>query len=88
MRNALLITITLVAAVAGTAARAEGNSRDGGAAARSESAASANEALRANGTRMPGPARPTVTHTQSTDTQIEAENRKLERKVRSICRGC
>jgi hypothetical protein len=43
---------------------------------------------RVNGTTMPGPSRPTVTKNQNSDAKIEDENRKLDRVVRSICRGC
>jgi hypothetical protein len=44
--------------------------------------------LRSNGTRMPGPSGPTAVNDQSSDAKIEMENKKLDRTVRSICRGC
>jgi hypothetical protein len=46
------------------------------------------DALRANGTRMPGPNAPTRTSSQDSDAQISTENRKLDNAVKSICRGC
>jgi hypothetical protein len=45
-------------------------------------------ALRSNGTRMPGPDAPTKTSNQDSDARIEAENRRLDNAVKSICRGC
>jgi hypothetical protein len=37
---------------------------------------------------MPGAAGPTTTKEQSSDAQIDAENRKLDQTVKSICKGC
>jgi hypothetical protein len=51
-------------------------------------AGSSGGALRANGTVAPGTAGPTVTQEQNSDATIDAENRKLDRKVKSICKGC
>jgi hypothetical protein len=44
--------------------------------------------LRQNGTRMSGNGQPTTTTETNSDAQIDTENRKLEGKVKSICRGC
>jgi hypothetical protein len=44
--------------------------------------------LRQNGTQMSGNGQATKTTEQSSDAQIDAENRKLEGKVKSICKGC
>lgn len=44
--------------------------------------------LRSNGTRMPGRGGPTTTKEQSSDGMIDAENRKLNHALNSICRGC
>lgn len=44
--------------------------------------------LRSNGTRMPGAGEPTVTSQQDSDNLINAENRKLNHALNSICRGC
>jgi hypothetical protein len=44
--------------------------------------------VRQNGTRMPGNGQPTTTSETNSDAQINAENRKLDAKVKSICRGC
>jgi hypothetical protein len=46
------------------------------------------DALRANGTRMPGPNAPTRTSSQDSDAKVNAENRRLDNAVKSICRGC
>jgi hypothetical protein len=53
-----------------------------------QSSGGGNGALRSNGTRMPGPAGPTATKEQSSDAQIDAENRRLDKMVKSICKGC
>jgi hypothetical protein len=45
-------------------------------------------ALRQNGTRMPGSNSPTTTSTRDSDSKIDAENRKLDQTVKSICKGC
>jgi hypothetical protein len=44
--------------------------------------------LRSNGKRMPGANTPTTTSEQSTDDVINAENRRLDHALNSICRGC
>jgi hypothetical protein len=44
--------------------------------------------LRQNGTRMPGLNGPTTTRDQDSDQKIDEENRKLDRMVKSICKGC
>jgi hypothetical protein len=44
--------------------------------------------LRSNGTRMPGANGPTTTKEQDSDAQIDKENQKLDRMVKSICKGC
>jgi hypothetical protein len=44
--------------------------------------------LRQNGAQMSGNGQATKTTEQSSDAQIDAENRKLEGKVKSICKGC
>jgi hypothetical protein len=44
--------------------------------------------LRSNGTRMPGPDAPTAKADQDSDAKIDAENQKLDRTVKSICKGC
>jgi hypothetical protein len=49
---------------------------------------STNSALRQNGTTMPDSGGPTATREQNSDAQINAENRKLDRTVTSICKGC
>jgi hypothetical protein len=37
---------------------------------------------------MPGNGERTKTDENSSDVQIDAENRKLDGKVKSICKGC
>jgi hypothetical protein len=37
---------------------------------------------------MPGRGGPTTTKEQSSDGMIDAENRKLNHALNSICRGC
>ena len=37
---------------------------------------------------MPGNGEATKTTDQDSDAKIDAENRKLEGKVKSICKGC
>jgi hypothetical protein len=37
---------------------------------------------------MPGPNAATTTRNEDSDARIDAENRKLDEKVKSICRGC
>ena len=44
--------------------------------------------LRSNGTTMTGNGRPTRTRTEDLDAQLNAENSKLDSKVKSICKGC
>ena len=44
--------------------------------------------LRSNGTRMPGANGATTTKEQGSDAVIDAENRKLNHALNSICRGC
>jgi hypothetical protein len=44
--------------------------------------------LRSNGTRMPGGSGATTTKEQSSDAMIDAENKKLDRALNTICRGC
>jgi hypothetical protein len=48
----------------------------------------ADGALRSNGTTMPGSSRQTATTDRNSDATIDAENRKLDRAVGSICKGC
>jgi hypothetical protein len=48
----------------------------------------ADSALRSNGTTMPGPARQTATKDRDSDAAIDEENRRLDRTVGSICKGC
>jgi hypothetical protein len=48
----------------------------------------ADGALRSNGTTMPGSSRQTATTDRDSDATIDAENRKLDRAVGSICKGC
>ena len=43
---------------------------------------------RDNGTLAPGPGKPTVTQEQDSDAQINEENRRLNRAMNNICRGC
>jgi hypothetical protein len=71
-------------------AHAEGRSSDGsaGSAARSTGTPFASDALRANGTRMPGPNTPTRTSSQDGDDKINTENQRLDNAVKNICRGC
>jgi hypothetical protein len=47
-------------------------------------------ALRDNGRTMPGPNRPTATRDQErdSDAKIDEENRKTDRAVSNICKGC
>jgi hypothetical protein len=45
-------------------------------------------AVRANGTRASRPRGSTVTREPNSDAKIDAENRKLDRMVKSICKGC
>jgi hypothetical protein len=42
---------------------------------------------RANGRRVPGP-KARTTSTRNGDAAIDAENRKLDKMVKSICKGC
>jgi hypothetical protein len=44
--------------------------------------------VRSNGTRMPGRNAPTTTKEGPSDSQIDVENKKVDRMVKSICRGC
>jgi hypothetical protein len=37
---------------------------------------------------MPGSGGATTTHEQDSDAKINEENKKLDRTVKSICRGC
>jgi hypothetical protein len=37
---------------------------------------------------MSGNGQPTTTKQPNSDAQIDAENRKLDAKVKSICKGC
>ena len=86
----LAFALTLTASLA----YAEGRSSDGSAgsaAGRSAQPAGtpfAGDALRANGTRMPGPNTPTRTSSQDGDDKINTENRRLDNAVKNICRGC
>jgi hypothetical protein len=85
----LALALTLTASLA----YAEGRSSDGSAGSAGRSAQSAgtpfaSDALRANGTRMPGPNTPTRTSSQDGDDKINVENRRLDNAVKSICRGC
>jgi hypothetical protein len=43
---------------------------------------------KANGTRMPGNGTRTRTDAKNSDAQIDAENQKLDAKIKSICKGC
>ena len=85
----LAFALTLTASLA----YAEGRSSDGsagsvGRSARSTGTPFASDALRANGTRMPGPNAPTRTSSQDGDDKINTENRRLDNAVKNICRGC
>jgi hypothetical protein len=46
--------------------------------------------VRSNGAQTPGGVGggPTVTDSSPVDSKIEAENRKVDAKVKSICKGC
>jgi hypothetical protein len=44
--------------------------------------------LRSNGTRMPGPNTATTTKEGDSDAKIDAENRRFDRMVKGICKGC
>lgn len=44
--------------------------------------------VRSNGTRMSGATGPTTTKEGTSDAQIDAENRKLDHALKSICKGC
>jgi hypothetical protein len=85
------IVLAFALTLASSLAYAEGQ-RNGGtaesAASRSTGTPFASDALRANGTRMPGPNAPTRTSSQDSDTTINMENRKLDNAVKSICKGC
>jgi hypothetical protein len=63
------------------------NGRDP-ALARSSDVPAGDGNLRQNGTRMSGNGQPTTTREPNSDAQIDAENRKLDAKVKSICKGC
>ena len=63
-----------------------GNSQTSGA--RSNDVPAGDDSLRQNGTRMPGNGEHTKTDENNSDAQIDAENRKLDGKVKSICKGC
>lgn len=85
------IMLALALTFCASLAHAEGASRSGSAAGRSERSAAmpfADDALRANGTRMPGPNAATRTSSQDSDARINTENRRLDNAVKSICRGC
>lgn len=49
---------------------------------------SADNALRTNGTTMPGPNKPTVTQEQGSESKIDQQNQKADQAVSNICRGC
>jgi len=44
--------------------------------------------VRSNGTTMPGPDSASTTDSKDSDAKIDAENKKLDQMVKSICRGC
>ena len=44
--------------------------------------------LRSNGTRAPGRNAPTTTKEGPSNSQIDAENKKVDQMVKSICRAC
>ena len=88
---------TVGPANSGRASSNNSSPRDAGAAnpgntttglARSNDAPTGGGNTRQNGTRMPGNGQPSKTTEQSSDAQIDAENRKVEKMVKSICKGC
>jgi hypothetical protein len=85
----LVFALTLCSSLAHAEGRSGGPA--GSAAGRSAPSAGTpfgSDALRANGTRMPGPNAPTRTSSPDGDAKVNAENRKLDNAVKSICRGC
>jgi hypothetical protein len=62
--------------------------RDNHAAQSSSDVPAGDGALRTNGTSMPGHNGPTTTSNRDSDARIDAENRKLDQTVKSICKGC
>lgn len=86
-RSSIVLALAIALPSVAFAAGGDGGSGGGGAAA-STGSPSTDSALRGNGTTMPGPDRPTVTKEQDSDAKIDEENRKLDRTVSSICKGC
>ncbi len=86
-RSSIVLALAIALPSVAFAAGGDGGSGGGGAAA-STGSPSTDSALRGNGTTMPGPDRPTVTTEQDSDAKIDEENRKLDRTVSSICKGC
>jgi hypothetical protein len=86
----LTFALTLTSSLAYAESQSGGGSAESAASrsARSAGAPFASDALRANGTRMPGPNAPTRTSSQDADDKINTENRRLDNAVKSICRGC
>ena len=87
------IVLAFALTLTSSLAYAEGRGSDGSAGSAGRSAQSAgtpfaSDALRANGTRMPGPNAPTRTSSQDGDDKINVENRRLDNAVKGICRGC
>jgi hypothetical protein len=62
--------------------------RDNRGAQSSSDVPAGDGALRTNGTRMPGHNGSTTTSNRDSDARIDAENRKLDQTVKSICKGC
>jgi hypothetical protein len=62
----------------------------GGAATPSSGTTVGASGVRSNGTQTPGGVGggPTVTDPTPVDATVDAENRKVDAKVKSICKGC
>ncbi|HVX78321.1 MAG TPA: hypothetical protein VHB49_19490 [Bradyrhizobium sp.] len=87
-RSSIVLALAIALPSVAFAAGGGGGGSGGGGAAASTGSPSTDSALRGNGTTMPGPDRPTVTKEQDSDAKIDEENRKLDRTVSGICKGC
>jgi hypothetical protein len=85
------------ASSSGNAGNSSGNANAGngvtgssGSAAPASGSTVGSSGVRSNGMQTPGGVGggPTVTDQAPVDAKIEAENRKVDAKVKSICKGC
>jgi hypothetical protein len=66
----------------------QGNSTNSRGTSSAGTAQGGGGTLRSNGTRMPGPNTATTTKEGDSDAKIDAENRRFDRMVKGICKGC